>query len=514
MSDRVPWEGAPRPPRAWQAEALPLVMQAIRDNRKGIVGVVTGGGKSILQAELVHLAVPKAERLGRCVVVVAPRQALVRQLSRTIGERVGHELVGCYFSRVKEADRLVVVCCAASLGRLEGVLAEAGRRCSLLIVDECHSSEARDLQAAIAAIDPLRVVGFTATPYRSDKRESLGLFDEVVYRYGYDEALRDGVLVPFVPINWDGEGEPDTDRVVVDMIKAHGHGPGIVSALDIEDAEAHAVYLTANGIPARAIHSKQDEEERAVLLERLRVGELRALVHVALLAEGVDLPWLRWLALRRPTKARVRFVQELGRVLRVVSHHEPWAADDLARWGEKRHAMILDPHDALGALGLKHPDQLGKVAQIVEEEERRNEKAEREAQIRAIPGPVAVHELQAFAQLVLAELAKKGLAFKPDRPPATAAWPPTPRQLEYLRTLKPLTRMMPEHVREPFKSMIDGAERLGYNAVADMIETLRGVQRYTADARRANRYVHLPRAVINAIPEVSQLTLAAFGRGT
>jgi UDP-N-acetylmuramoylalanine-D-glutamate ligase len=76
--------------------------------------------------------------------------------------------------------------------------------------------------------------------------------------------------------------------------------------------------------------------------------------------------------------------------------------------------MILDPHDALGALGLKHPDQLGKVAQVLEEEERRNEKAEREAQIRAIPGPVAVGELQAFAQRVLAELAKKGLAFKPD----------------------------------------------------------------------------------------------------
>jgi hypothetical protein len=297
------------------------------------------------------------------------------------------------------------------------------------------------------------------------------------------------------------------------MIKAHGHGPGIVSALDIEDAEAHAAYLTAHGIPARAIHSKQDEQERADLLERLRVGELRALVHVALLAEGVDLPWLRWLALRRPTKARVRFVQELGRVLRVVSHHEPWAADDLARWGEKRHAMILDPHDALGALGLKHPDQLGKVAQVLEEEERRNEKAEREAQIRAIPGPVAVGAIQAWAQRVLAEMARAGLAFMPERRPDPDERRPTHCQIEYLRRMKPLTRMMPEHVRGPFKRMIDDAERLSYNAVADMIETLRGVQRYTADARRANRYVHLPRAVIDAIPEVDELTLAAFGRG-
>ena len=36
----------------------------------------------------------------------------------------------------------------------------------------------------------------------------------------------------------------------------------------------------------------------------------------SLLAEGVDLPWLEWLCLRRGAGSRVRLAQEVGRVVR------------------------------------------------------------------------------------------------------------------------------------------------------------------------------------------------------
>ena len=514
-TERTPWEGAPVRPRAWQAEALPLVVDAIRGNRRGLVGVVTGGGKSILQAEIVNLAIPKAERLGRVVVVVAPRQALVVQLAATIARRVGAELVGQFFANRKDSDRLVIVCCGASLPRLAATLEAKGRACSMLVIDEAHNSEAKELKAAIAVLAPLRVVGFTATPYRSDEREALGLFDQVVYRYGYREALRDGVLVPFVPVNYDGEGVDDCDDVCRRMILEHAHGPGIVSATSIPDAEEHAAYLSERGIPAAAIHSKVPEPERVALLERLRVGELRALVHVALLAEGVDLPWLRWLCLRRPVQARVRFVQELGRVLRVIPAHEPWAEQDRALWGEKKHAVVMDPHALLQELGITHAERLGEVEEaLAEAEGKKAAAAEREAQIKALPRATAISELSAFAQAVVVQLAKAGIAFWNETRPDPAEWPATPRQVEYLRDLRPLCRMLPEHIREPFKVMIDRAHDLGYNTCAAMIESLRGVRMYTREARRAHVYKHLPPSVIEAVPEVSQLHLAAFKRST
>jgi superfamily II DNA or RNA helicase len=66
-------------------------------------------------------------------------------------------------------------------------------------------------------------------------------------------------------------------------------------------------------------------------IERLRTGELSALVHCHMLSEGVDMPWLRWMALRQARGSRVEFLQEFGRVLRAAPG--------------KTEAVIFDPHE-------------------------------------------------------------------------------------------------------------------------------------------------------------------------
>lgn len=70
----------------------------------------------------------------------------------------------------------------------------------------------------------------------------------------------------------------------------------------------------------------------------MRKGYLDCLVHVDMLAEGVNLPWLRWLCCRRAVGSKVRFAQEVGRVLR--SHPG------------KEYATIFDPHDLFGCFHL------------------------------------------------------------------------------------------------------------------------------------------------------------------
>ncbi len=121
----VPWDGARFPPRAWQAEALPIVIQAMRQGRRGIVCAVMGAGKSILVAEVVRLATRRL--CGRAVVVCAPSRRLVRQLAATIGDRIGADRVGMFYTASKQADRAVVVCCNASLKTLARELQSAGR---------------------------------------------------------------------------------------------------------------------------------------------------------------------------------------------------------------------------------------------------------------------------------------------------------------------------------------------------------------------------------------------------
>lgn len=91
---------------------------------------------------------------------------------------------------------------------------------------------------------------------------------------------------------------------------------------------------------AEPIHSKLHEKEQERLIKMLEGGKIDCLVHVSLLQEGVDFPWLMWLCLRRPVKSRVRFIQEVGRVLR--------------SYKDKLKAIIYDPHDLFASFRLDY----------------------------------------------------------------------------------------------------------------------------------------------------------------
>jgi superfamily II RNA helicase len=97
----APWVGAPWTPRAWQREALPIIIDALKRRQRGIVSAVMGSGKSIMQSELVALALAKAGH--RSIVVTVPRQALVRQLAATIGARIGEDRVGVFYGSEEAA---------------------------------------------------------------------------------------------------------------------------------------------------------------------------------------------------------------------------------------------------------------------------------------------------------------------------------------------------------------------------------------------------------------------------
>ena len=139
---------------------------------------------------------------------------------------------------------------------------------------------------------------------------------------------------------WQGESV-DIDTACLAMIRdVMRSGPGLCNARDIVDAEAYAAILTANGIKAAAVHSRCNRADVTATMDRLKQGELACVVHVNMLAEGVDYPWLMWLCMRRPVQSRVRFCQEVGRVLR--------ACDG------KTKAILLDPHDLMNRFSLSY----------------------------------------------------------------------------------------------------------------------------------------------------------------
>lgn len=311
--------------RGWQAEALPAIFEHIDD--RPVCRAVMGAGKSVLIAELVS-HVPDTLH----VLVTAPNVALVDDLAETIEwwMDLPEGSVGKWYTHEKRVEQ-ITVCCNDSMQ----TLAEAGALATLelWVADEAHQTECDSVKEAIEKLDPYRRVGFTATPWRADDEESLTLFSTLAFNYTAVQGMEDGHVVPPRVRHYRGNANTLNEACAeaIESAVADGLGPGLVNARNIEDAREFVQILSDHDIKAKAVHSqlaKGLEQER---LDALREGDLDCLVHVNMLAEGRDFPWLRWLCCRRPVGSKVRFAQEVGRVLR---------SDE-----GKDHAIIFDPHD-------------------------------------------------------------------------------------------------------------------------------------------------------------------------
>lgn len=320
--------------RDWQFDALHAVLERL--DERPVVRAVMGAGKSILLAEVVKHRLQAPPYGPAEVIVTAPTQKLVDQLSETIEWWAGCK-VGKWYAHSHQLRR-VVVACQDSLGSLAEELERHKAHVMLWIADECHRTETAEVIAAIERIAPVRRVGFTATPWRAEEHEEISLFDVLAYDYSPQQAMADGVVVRPIIEHYSGSAET-IDDACVEMIRG-AEGPGIVNATSITDADEFAKLLSSRGIEAMSVHSGHTRERQSETISRLHHGDLKCIVHVNMLSEGVDLPWLMWLCCRRPVRSRVRFAQEVGRVLR--SHPG------------KTHAIVYDPHDLWNVLRLDY----------------------------------------------------------------------------------------------------------------------------------------------------------------
>jgi hypothetical protein len=265
-----------------------------------------------------------------------------------------------------------------------------------------------------------------------------------------------------------GTVDEEVRRGIID----HGDGPGIVSADSIADAESYAGWLTERGIPALAIHSGYSREEQDRRIRLLEARGVRCLVHVALLAEGVDLPWLRWIALRRYVQARVRFVQEIGRVLRVATG--------------KREAVIIDPHCLLGRHGMESAEAIGAILDAAAEIETREERAARVEEERSTREVLALDALAEYLSDLTASLREAGIvgeAWTDGRGDLWRVADVTGRQVEKIRAASRLTRHVPEPYRAPLRALITVPWALTSGQASDLLAVLWGGQRWAQGHR-------------------------------
>jgi len=87
--------------------------------------------------------------------------------------------------------------------------------------------------------------------------------------------------------------------------------------VSVAHAEFMARFCNERGLPALALSSESDDEERRTAQNRLRRREVNILFVVDLYNEGVDIPEVDTVVFLRPTESLTVFLQQLGRGLRL-----------------------------------------------------------------------------------------------------------------------------------------------------------------------------------------------------
>ncbi len=466
------WTGVQRPPRRWQAEAVPIAIERSALHPV-LIDACTGAGKTDAITEIAWEAL---QRTGprQVVIVMTSRQALVRDLAAAAVRRCGREQVGRWYAEGKRWSR-VVYSCYQSLEAVADQVAARGLEVEMLVCDEAHRLTSPAMWTQVHRLAPVRSVALTATAYQSNGDPLDGW--ELAYSYRILDALRDGVLVPPLPVAWDGEEVDEAANIaVIDMILRHAPpGPGIVSALSIEDADWYAEQLTEHGIPTLSYHSGLTQAEQTRRRALLTSGAIRCLVHPKIMTEGVDIQAIRWIALRVRRSLR-DLAQEVGRGLRSLS-----SGPD--QWGPKTGCIVLDPHRQVPVIDAIDTDPVVRAATLLdlmtaEEREKVEKKGakEREKNDREIERVRRLDQLSIWCGQLRDRLAIVGWVRRKRSDQWRTAQATAEERAEVERRAKG-ARWLPEQVREAVRALVADPARLTSGAASDLIDVLAAVTR-------------------------------------
>ncbi|MFA7279145.1 MAG: DEAD/DEAH box helicase family protein [Sterolibacterium sp.] len=462
-------------PRRWQTEAFATAAAHLGqpDCDPAVISAIMGAGKSLLIQELCACA---AMETNDVIVVSTSTQDLVESLTADIKERCRmHRNVGCWYGRRKRIAQ-VIIACVDSLHTLATRLQQLGKRVVLWMADEAHRSECSTVLDAYETLAPAHSLGLTATAFRADAFESITLFHELIYRYGVKEAVADGVVVPWKIVNHDGDID-DLDAACLQMIKSFP-GPGLANAADIADAEAFARFLSSNGVASKAVHSRLSQFQKQRIMEDLHQGLLKCVVHVNLLTEGANFPWLCWLQLRREVESRVRFCQEIGRALRSCREIIWPGNGDI----QKTEAILGDPHDLFGTFGgVTHSEALGEPPEKPEWEQPERLPPENIGErIKDADPPVAMAWIESVVR-TLCVAADCANMMDRDRKPIKKAdrlKPSTPIQQGAMASaIEGVRTIAPEGWMKCLEEIAHRPECLRFGFTADLLMGLQGIKK-------------------------------------
>ena len=376
--------------RDYQNDIINQVRQAIAaGHRKILVVVPTGGGKTVIAAQIVKLAAQK----GRRSQFLAHRRELIYQCADKL-ERFGvdHGILMAGEYPYGAAD-----CQVASVQTIAARCITTDKLpfpdSDVVIIDEAHRSLAPTYITLINHYGESVVIGLTATPIRGDGKGLGHVYDYMVLGPSTQWMIDHGFLVQpitFAPTILDltgvkvrgGDYDPAdlearmNQRSLVGDIVEHWYRlahdrPTVVFASGVKHSINLRDEFAKAGVAVAHVDGDTPLPERKQLVHDLKVGKVQVVCNYGVLTEGFDEPSLSACVLARPTKHLGLYIQMGGRTLRtceatnkkdsrIIDHsgnvYEHGFIQDTHRWLlEEGRALMSTPAERQKDLDEKKP---------------------------------------------------------------------------------------------------------------------------------------------------------------
>lgn len=341
--------------RDYQQDAVNGIYDYLREDRgtSTLVVAPTASGKSIMIAEFCRRAC--SEWKGVRIVCVTHSRELISQNEKELRQHYKESNTGIYSAGIGKRNTTAQILFVGIQSIYKKAFALG--KVDILIIDECHciprNAETRygkfisDLKIA----NPnLVCVGFTATPYRLDSGALCegddAMFSGIAYVCEMKRLIAEGWLCPIISKGGvqkidtshvhiragdyaanelaHAADDPELVRLAVKEIVEYGvdRRAWLLFCSGCVHAEHVAAEVRKHGIEAEVVTGETPKMERDEIVNRFKDGKLRCLVNVAVFTTGFNAPICDLIALLMATKSTGKYVQILGRGMRVYPDKE------------------------------------------------------------------------------------------------------------------------------------------------------------------------------------------------
>ena len=349
--------------REWQEKAFPLWWK----NKRGIIKVVTGGGKTFFAIHCLRKYLE--EDHNKNILIVVPSIALLDQWYESLSQNFSKREIS--LNGGGEQTTSITKICISTIDSLKNIIKEVDASNSLLIVDECHKI-GTEKRGEMLTNNWHATLGLSATPER-DYDDNFyiiikKILGDIIFDYDYIDAREDEVIVNFKLLYGYAALLPEEENKYRKFTKSIQRRAATIGGQDMNDYplkmlifnRARLVKNSKNRIPygieliqkyerdswivftenkkqAKEFNKKVNhikgfesgiyntdlkDDERQENLENFKAGKLNVLVSCTALDEGFDMPEADGAMILSASSSKRQRIQRMGRVLRITANKE------------------------------------------------------------------------------------------------------------------------------------------------------------------------------------------------